>query len=112
MSIAAPPAETASIPEEATRTAEGVLAPLNRDGDRIGSRLVDGEVVPPPGFAEAYRAYAEAGWVGIAASPDHGGQGLPHALAIAVSEPAASANLALSLCPMLTQDAIALLQTH
>ncbi len=130
MGIAAPPAETAwllhhvlgfdamsesdtaAILEEATRTAEGVLAPLNRDGDRIGSRLVDGEVVPPPGFTEAYRAYAEAGWVGIAASPDHGGQGLPHALAIAVSEPAASANLALSLCPMLTQDAIALLQTH
>jgi alkylation response protein AidB-like acyl-CoA dehydrogenase len=130
MGIAAPPAETAwllhhvlgfdamaesdtaAILEEATRTAERLFEPLNRDGDRIGSRLVDGEVVPPPGFAEAYRAYAEAGWVGIAASPAHGGQGLPHALAIAVAEPAASANLALSLCPMLTQDAIALLQTH
>jgi alkylation response protein AidB-like acyl-CoA dehydrogenase len=105
-------ADTAAILEEAARTAEGVLAPLDRDGDRIGARLVDGEVVPPPGFAEAYRAFAEAGWVGIAASPDHGGQGLPHALALAASEPAASANLALSLCPMLTQDAIALLQTH
>jgi alkylation response protein AidB-like acyl-CoA dehydrogenase len=130
MGITAPPAETAwllhhvlgfdamaesdtaAILEEATRTAEGVLAPLDRDGDRIGSRLVDGEVVPPPGFPEAFRAYAEAGWVGIAASPDHGGQGLPHVLAIAASEPIASANLALSLCPMLTQDAIALLQTH
>jgi len=130
MAIAAPPAETAwllhhvlgfdaiseadttAILEEATRTAEGVFSPLDRDGDRIGSQLIAGEVVTPPGFHAAFRAYAEAGWVGIAASPDHGGQGLPHVLALAASEPVGSANLALSLCPMLTQDAIALLEVH
>ena len=105
-------ADTAAILEQATRTAEGVFAPLDRDGDRIGSRLVNGEVVTPPGFAEAFRAYADGGWMGIAASPEHGGQGLPHVLAIAASEPASSANLALSLCPMLTQDAISLLEAH
>jgi alkylation response protein AidB-like acyl-CoA dehydrogenase len=105
-------ADTAAILEEAARTAEGVLAPLDRDGDRIGARLEGGEVVPPPGFAEAFRAYADAGWIGIAADPDHGGQGLSHVLALAAFEPVSSANMAFGLCPMLTQDAIALLATH
>src|SRR5438128_429000 len=110
MAITAPPAETAwllhhiigfdgmaeadtsAILEEAARTAEGVLGPLDRDGDRIGSKLIDGEVVTPPGFAEAFRAYAGAGWVGIAASPDHGGQGLSPLVALAASEPVSGAN--------------------
>jgi len=130
MAVTAPPAETAwllhhvlgfdamaeadtvAVLEEATRIAEGVLAPLDREGDRIGSKLVDGAVLPPPGFAEAFRAFAEAGWVGIAADPEQGGQGLSHVLALAAFEPVSSANMAFGLCPMLTQDAIALLETH
>ena len=130
MGLTAPPAETAwllhhilgfdgmaeddtrAILEEATRTAEGILAPLDRIGDRTGAVLTDGVVTLPPGFADAFRAYAEAGWIGIAASPDHGGQGLPHVLALAAFEPVSSANMAFGLCPMLTQDAIALLETH
>jgi len=105
-------ADTLAVLEEATRTAEGVLAPLDGPGDRIGSRLVNGQVVAPPGFAEAFKSYAEGGWIGIAASPDHGGQGLSHVLALAAFEPVSSANMAFGLCPMLTQDAIALLATH
>ncbi len=130
MAIAAPPAETAwllhhvlgftdmdeadtaAILEEATRTAEGVLAPLDQAGDRIGARLVDGTVVSPPGFAEAFAAYAEAGWIGIAADAAQGGQGLSHVIGLAAFEPVSSANMAFGLCPMLTQDAIALLETH
>lgn len=106
------PEETLAVLEEATRTAEGVLAPLDWPGDRHGSRLEDGRVISPPGFAEAFRAYAEGGWIGIAADPDHGGQGLSHVLALAAFEPVSSANMAFGLCPMLTQDAIALLSTH
>eukprot|EP01037_Dinobryon_pediforme_P005922 gene5922-5991_t len=106
------PEETLAVLEEATRTAEGILAPLDWPGDRHGSRLENGRVVSPPGFADAFRTYAEAGWIGIAASPDHGGQGLSHVLALAAFEPVSSANMAFGLCPMLTQDAIALLQTH
>ena len=105
-------ADTAAILEEAARTAEGRLAPLDREGDRIGSRLVDGEVVPPPGFTEAFHDYAAAGWIGIAADAEHGGQGLSHVLGLAAFEPVSSANMAFGLCPMLTQDAIALLETH
>ena len=106
------PAETLAVLEEATRTAEGVLAPLDQPGDRHGSRLEAGQVTSPPGFAEAFRIYAEAGWIGIAADPLQGGQGLSHVLALAAFEPVSSANMAFGLCPMLTQDAIALLAAH
>lgn len=130
MSIAAPPAETAwllhhilgfdampeadvlAVLEEATRAAEGIMAPLNQDGDRIGAVWRDGEVTVPPGFAEAHRAFAQGGWIGVAADADHGGQGLPQVLAYAAYEPFTSANMALSLCPMLTHDAILLLEAH
>jgi alkylation response protein AidB-like acyl-CoA dehydrogenase len=130
MGITAPPAETAwllrhvvgfdsmdeadtlVVLEEATRFAEGVLAPLDREGDRIGSRLKDGQVTTPPGFAAAFRAYAEAGWVGISAAEAHGGQGLPEVLGLAAFEPVSSANMGFGLCPLLTQDAILCLEQH
>ena len=130
MAIAAPPAETAwllrhvvgfegmdeadvaAVLEESTRTAEGVLAPLDAPGDREGAKLVDGAVRMPAGFVEAYRAYAEAGWIGIAADPGHGGQGLADVLALAAFEPVSAANMAFGLCPMLTQDAIKVLAAH
>jgi alkylation response protein AidB-like acyl-CoA dehydrogenase len=130
MSVTAPPAETAfllhhvigfdamdeadtrAILEEATKTAEGVLAPLDASGDRTGAKLADGVVTLPAGFAAAYRAYAEAGWIGISADPEHGGQGLPETLLLAAFEPVSSANMAFGLCPMLTLDAIKLLEIH
>ena len=37
-----------------------------------------------PGYAEAWRAYAEAGWAGVTAPEAAGGQGLPMVLAAAV----------------------------
>ncbi len=105
-------ADTAAILQESTRMAAGVLAPLDREGDRIGARMAGSEVVVPPGFAEAFRSYAADGWVGIAAAAEHGGQGLPYSVALAAYEPVSGANMAFALCPMLTQDAIALLETH
>ncbi|MCA1749668.1 MAG: acyl-CoA dehydrogenase [Sphingomonadales bacterium] len=87
-------------------------APLNRVGDAIGAKLTEEGVVMPPGFAEAYRAYVEGGWNAIAAPAEYGGQGLPFALAIAVLESLGSANMALSLCPMLSVGAIEALTHH
>ncbi len=104
--------ETEAVLEEAARFSEGVLAPLDWSGDQQGSHFVDGRMIIPDGFADAFRAYAEGGWIGIAADPDHGGQGLSHTIAIAAFEPVSSANMAFGLCPMLTQDAVALLSVH
>ncbi len=97
---------------EAARLAEDVLAPLRRAGDLEGARLENGVVRATPGFAAAYRALAEGGWVGIAANPAQGGMGLPMILATCVGEMCAGANLALSLCPLLTQGQIEALEHH
>jgi alkylation response protein AidB-like acyl-CoA dehydrogenase len=104
--------DTTTILQEAARLAEGVLAPLDRRGDAQGARWQDGAVIVPEGFADAHHAFAAGGWIGLAAGEEHGGQGLPPALGLAAHEIFTSANFAFGLCPMLTQDAILLLEAH
>jgi alkylation response protein AidB-like acyl-CoA dehydrogenase len=94
---------------EAGRLAAELLAPLNQVGDRNPSRLENGVVRTPPGFKEAYRQFAEAGWNGLPFPEDYGGQGLPWTLATAVSEMVHGANMAFGLCPVLTQAGVELL---
>ena len=91
---------------------DNLLAPLYRTGDRAGATLKDGQVITAPGFPTAFKAFAEGGWVSLAADPDHGGQGLPKALELAVSEMVSGANLAFGLCPILAQGAIEALTLH
>ena len=55
-----------AVLEGAAQLAEGEFAPLLRDGDSIGSRWDNGLVRTPPGFKEAYRAFADGGWMGLA----------------------------------------------
>ena len=102
----------AAILDEAGKLASDVLAPLNRNGDLTPAKLENGVVRASPGFADAYKAIAEGGWVGIAADPEHGGMGLPLTLATAMGEMFASANLSLSLCPLLSQGQIEALEAH
>ncbi len=97
---------------EAGRLCQDVLAPLNRAGDLDGARLENGVVRTTPGFAEAYRAFAEGGWIGVSAEPEQGGMGLPLYVNAAVNEMASGACLALSLCPLLSQGAIDALEHH
>ena len=95
---------------EAARFAEEVIAPLNRSGDLAGARRHDdGRVATPPGFADAYSAYVAAGWGAVTADPEYGGGGFPHLLGAAIEEMITSASMAWSLCPLLTQGAVALL---
>ncbi len=95
-----------AIIEEAGRFGSEMLDPLNVSGDRIGSRLVDGKVETPPGWKEAYDAFAAGGWSALPCPPDYGGQGLPQVISGVVSEIWNSANLSFGLCPLLTQGAI------
>ncbi len=101
-----------AVLEAAGQVAETLLAPLNRIGDQQGARYANGAVTAAPGFAEAYREFAAGGWTGLAASPAHGGQGLPKALELAAFEPVHSANMAFGLCPMLSLAAIEALEAH
>jgi hypothetical protein len=101
-----------AILTEAGRIATDVLAPLNRAGDTHPARLENGAVVSSPGFADGYRALAEGGWVGMAASPAHGGMGLPISLATAVDDMMSGACLSLHLKPVLTKGQIEALEHH
>ncbi|MEK7874775.1 MAG: acyl-CoA dehydrogenase family protein, partial [Pseudomonadota bacterium] len=95
-----------AVLEEARKFAAAVLDPLNRSGDREGVRLVDGKVVVPQGFSEAYRQFVAGGWNGLAGQTEFGGQGLPHVVAMPVQEMWNSANMAFCLCPMLTSGVL------
>ena len=97
---------------EAGKFGAEVLAPLNRTGDLQGCELQNGVVTTPDGFAEAYRQFTDGGWNGVIAQPEYGGQGMPWLVATAIGEIWDSANLAFSLCPMLTQSAIWALSIH
>ena len=101
-----------AILDGAARLCDDVMAPLNRAGDRHPARLENGIVRASPGFAEGWRAIATGGWIGIAASPDHGGMGLPRTLATAVNDMMSGANIALQLAPLLTQGQIEALEHH
>ena len=101
-----------AILEEAGKLASGVLAPLNRIGDKEGSRLENGVVRTPEGFKEAYRQYVEGGWNALPFEPEHGGQGLPMVLATAVLEMWNAANMGFALCPLLNVGAVEALTAH
>jgi len=102
----------AAVLDAAGTFSAGVLAPLNRVGDQVGARFENGQVISAPGFADAYRQFAEGGWAGLAADPEHGGQGLPKVLEIAVFEMIQAANMAFGLCPMLSLGAIEAITLH
>ncbi|MFN7322264.1 MAG: acyl-CoA dehydrogenase [Methylobacterium sp.] len=101
-----------AVLEEAAKFAESRIAPLNRGGDKETSRLVDGSVITPKGFREAYTDWAAGGWAGVAAAPAHGGQGLPILLNIGCTELWNAANLAFALNPLLTMGAVEALTAH
>ena len=108
----ASPETVEAILTEAGKLCDQVIAPLCRDSDLTPARLENGQLRSSPGFAEAFRAIAEGGWVGLATDPDHGGSGLPQALNMAVNEMMAGACLAMELNPLLTQGQIEALEHH
>ena len=86
--------------------ASSVIAPLETVGDRIGARLEGGQVHLPEGFAEAYQAFVEAGWVTAEAPLSAGGDGLPGAIRAGLGEIWNGSNAAFALCWLLTAGQI------
>ncbi|WP_137156570.1 acyl-CoA dehydrogenase [Rhizobium sp. FKL33] len=101
-----------AIVEEAGKFASDEVAPLGEIGDKQGSRLVDGAVKTPDGWADLYTAWSAAGWNSLTAPETYGGQALPHMLLVATLEMWNGGSLAFSLCPTLTIGAIEAIEAH
>ncbi|MBC7393791.1 MAG: acyl-CoA dehydrogenase family protein [Variovorax sp.] len=98
--------------DEAAKFVAEVVAPVNRAGDEIGCRLVDGEVITPPGFREAYAGFQQGGWPALSAATEDGGQGLPGVLEAIVFEWLSGANHGLTMAPGLLHGAYECLKHH
>ena len=95
-----------AVLEEAAKFAGGVLSPLNRSGDIEGVRWQDTQVITAAGWKEAYAQFVAGGWNALSCTREFGGQNLPRALSALVEEMWNGANMAFTLCPMLTRGAI------
>lgn len=107
----ATPDTARAVLEECARFNRDVIAPLNRAGDLHPAEWRDGAVATTPGFREAFRQFAEAGWQGLQHPAEFGGQGLPKCIAAACTEMLNSASLSFALCPLLSDGAIEALLT-
>ena len=94
------------ILDEMAKFATEVLLPLNQSGDEEGAKyLGEGRVATPSGFQEAFRAYADAGWIGLGGDPEYGGQGMPKMVTMLVEEMLFATNQSFTLYPILTVGA-------
>jgi acyl-CoA dehydrogenase len=101
-----------SVLAEAGRFATDIIAPLNGFGDKFGTPFKNGTVTTPPGWKHAYTTWAAAGWNGLAAPADWGGQELPQAVNAACIEMWNSASMAFGIGPVLTMAAIDALHAY
>src|SRR5215471_12711207 len=101
-----------AVLEQAGKFATDVIEPLNKEGDRHGTPFKDGMVRTAPGWKDAYRAWSEAGWNGLASPEEWGGQELPNAINAACIEMWNSASMAFGIGPTLTMAAIDALAAH
>ncbi len=90
---------------ECYRFAREVLGPLNVIGDMQGCKLVDGGVVTPTGFKDAWKKLYEAGWKSIGVPAEQGGAGAPRTVQVLVEEILSGANAAFNMYPGLAYGA-------
>ncbi len=94
-----------AILEEMAKFAQNVTLPLNRSGDEEGAQINQGQVTTPAGFKEAFKQYAEGGWIGLAADEEWGGQAMPKMLTVLADEMLFATNPSFMLYPLLSVGA-------
>ncbi len=100
------------VVDEAGKFVASVIAPLQQVGDTVGCRWVDGEVITPPGFRDAYQAFWRNGWPALACANEDGGQGLPVLLEAVLYEMLSGANHGWTMAPGLLHGAYDCLKHH
>ena len=95
-----------AILPEAAKFFEQVVAPTNLIADGQRTHIENGEVVTAPILDGINAQMVEAGWSGLSGSTDYDGSGFPGVVDVAVQEMLQSANMGLSLLPMLTRGVI------
>ncbi len=90
---------------EARNLAVKEILPTQKLGDVEGVKLENGKVSVPPSFHRPYELFCAGEWVAMADDPEVGGQGLPHAVALACGELFTGANCAFLMYPGLTHGA-------
>jgi alkylation response protein AidB-like acyl-CoA dehydrogenase len=100
--------------EEGGRFCSEVLLPLNLPGDEQGCHFdpASHEVKTPEGFRGAFDQLRQAGWQGLAADAEHGGQALPYIVQIAFDEMRSAANQSWTMYSGLTQGAYECLRAN
>lgn len=91
---------------EAAKFFENIIAPTNLEADHQGTQLNDGEVAIAPAIKGLGAQMSDAGWTGLGGSKDYDGSGFPGVVDLAVQEMLQSANMSLSLLPLLTKGVI------
>jgi alkylation response protein AidB-like acyl-CoA dehydrogenase len=101
-----------AILEEMAKVSENILLPINRSGDEEGCSISNGVVTTPTGFKEAFKQYAEAGWVGLGADEQFGGQGMPKMVTVMTDEMLFATNPSFALYPLLSIGAAMAMAQH
>ncbi|WP_180101169.1 acyl-CoA dehydrogenase C-terminal domain-containing protein [Acinetobacter sp. YH12151] len=94
-----------AILEEMAKFSQNVTLPLNRSGDEEGAKYENGNVTTPAGFKEAFKQYAEGGWIGLGADMEWGGQEMPKMLTVLSDEMLFATNPSFMLYPLLSVGA-------
>jgi len=94
-----------AILEEMAKFSQNVTLPINRTGDEEGATFSNGAVTTPAGFKEAFKQYAEGGWIGLGADEEWGGQGMPKMLTVLSDEMLFATNPSFMLYPLLSVGA-------
>ncbi len=85
------------IINEARNFAVKEILPTFAQGDRQGVRFENGKVKVPDSFHRPFKLFVEGEWTAMTASPEIGGQGLPHLIAASALEYLSGANYAFTM---------------
>ncbi|OAL79239.1 acyl-CoA dehydrogenase [Acinetobacter sp. SFB] len=95
-----------AILEEMAKFSKNVILDLNRSSDEEGgAQFSNGVVTTPQGFKEAFKQYAEGGWIGLGTEEEWGGQGMPKMLTVLTDEMIWATNPSFMLYPLLSVGA-------